>query len=255
MLNGLKWRSKAYLGYIKKYGFVCGSKIFLKLYTRKLETGKKTKTLHVNIYDNALAVRIGASDISVFQAVFLEDAFDLSSLCSDPKLILDLGANVGYASVYFSHTYPTAKVLAVEPEESNFKILQENTAPYKNVVPIQAAIWSKKEKLQIKDPNAEKWGIQVSEFKGEESSVAVDAVTVDELLEKSGFDAIDILKIDIEGAEQNLFSGNYESWLKKTRVLVIELHGGICAQVFNKAVDGFGFNRMQRGEHTILFKQ
>jgi FkbM family methyltransferase len=254
MLNGLKWRSKAFSGYIKKYGFFGGSRIFFKLYARKLETGKKIKTLRINIYGKALAVRIGASDISVFQAVFLEDAFDLSSLCSNPKLILDLGANVGYASVFFAHAYPEAKILAVEPEESNFKILQENTKPYKNVVPIQAAIWNKKEKLQIKDPNAEKWGIQVSEFKGEESSVAVDAVTVDDLLVKSGLDAIDILKIDIEGAELNLFSSNFESWLSKTRVLVIELHGGFCAEVFNKAVDGYGFNRKQSGEHTILYK-
>ena len=50
------------------------------------------------------------------------------------------------------------------------------------------------------------------------------AYTVDEILDESGFDRIDILKIDIEGAEKEVFEGDVGRWISRVNLLVLELH-------------------------------
>ena len=229
----------------------------MKLYTRSLATGEKTELVHLSFYGKPLTVRIGTSDISVFHHVFLEEEYNLDFLNLKPKLILDVGANVGYTSIFFAQTYPEAHIIAVEPEESNFQTLTGNTKPYPNIVPVRAAIWHKKGRLQITNPNAEKWAFQLSETGEETPSVTVDALTIGDLLAMSGENTIGILKLDIEGAEIELCSSNYEGWLEKTRVLIIELHDRFrtgCSEALNSAVSSYNFQRTERGEHTILFK-
>jgi len=257
MLSALGWRIHVLSRYIRKFGVYTGTRIFLKLYTRSLSTGKKVEPVHLNFLGKPLTVRIGTSDSSVFHNVFLEEEYELAFLNLNPKLIIDIGANVGYTSIFFAHTYPQARVFAVEPEESNFQTLMDNTKPYQNIVPIHAAVWYKKGKLQIKNPEAEKWAFQMSESTDKTPLVTTDALTVDDLLAMSGENTIGILKLDIEGAEIELCSSNYENWLEKTGVIVIELHDRLregCSEAFNKAVSRYDFQRTQRGEHTILFK-
>ncbi len=69
---------------------------------------------------------------------------------------------------------------------------------------------------------------------------------------------IDILKLDIEGAEAELFCANYENWLGKTNVIIIELHDRIregCSEALYKATAHHNFQKVERQEHVILFKK
>jgi hypothetical protein len=59
---------------------------------------------------------------------------------------------------------------------------------------------------------------------------------------------IDLLKIDIEGAESELFRSNYESWLSKTRAIVVEIHNHfnpMCSSTLEKALSQFGFKEIR----------
>ena len=256
MQNGLLSSIRLLSRYVQKFGLLNGPRIFFGIYP--VWRRNKIKLTNFSLYGKPLAVRIGTSDIRIFRSVFVDDEYDLSFLDLKPKLILDLGANVGYTSIFFARSYPQSRVFAIEPEESNFKMLRENAEPYGNIVPLQAAIWNKKAKLQITDPNAEKWAFQVSESKKNAFSSTVDTLTIDELLTKANSDEIDILKMDIEGSEIEVFSSNFLKWLEKTNVIVIELHDRLrqgCSEVFNSAVNQYAFQRIERGEHTILFKK
>ena len=62
------------------------------------------------------------SDNYIFSEVFIDKCYDID-LLSTPEKILDLGANVGYSSIYFKKKYPGAKVACVEPIEENLSIL------------------------------------------------------------------------------------------------------------------------------------
>jgi hypothetical protein len=89
-------------------------------------------------------------------------------------------------------------------------------------------------------------------------SYDIKAVTIDTLLKKSGFDKIDILKLDIEGAEREIFSKNFDSWLDKVDIIMIELHDRIkkgCTKAFYSAVNKYKWKKFKRGENIILIKK
>lgn len=68
-----------------------------------------------------LEIRPGTSDMAVFRKIFLQREYSLE--CGQkPKLIIDGGANVGYASIFFAHKYPSAHIIAIEPEKRNYQM-------------------------------------------------------------------------------------------------------------------------------------
>ena len=73
-----------------------------------------------------------SSDMTVFDQVFVANEYACLRNISSPRLILDLGANVGYSSVYFLNCFPTATVMAVEPDPDNFELCRKNLAPYRD---------------------------------------------------------------------------------------------------------------------------
>lgn len=79
-----------------------------------------------------LMVRPDATDPFIFEEVFILDGYDFRT-GNEPQLIFDIGASVGYASIYFAEKYPAARIIAVEPEASNIELLRKNTAAYSNV--------------------------------------------------------------------------------------------------------------------------
>ena len=92
--------------------------------------------------------------------------------------------------------------------------------------------------LKIVDDGTGEWGFRTEEVKSSKGAT-LKAITVDEILKQSACDRIGILKIDIEGAEKELFSKNY-SWLDKVDVLIIELHDRLkkgCSKSFYSAIN------------------
>jgi len=108
--------------------------------------------------------------------------------------------------------------------------------------------------LKIANPNAGKWAFRVSEA-DQERVPMVKSVTIDELVESYQAQEISILKLDIEGAEKELFEGEYEGWLNKVEVLVIELHEWMrpgCHAAFFGAIDPYAPKRLKKGENLML---
>jgi FkbM family methyltransferase len=194
-----------------------------------------------------IIVRSHSSDVVVYEDVLLKRQYDVS-LTFPPEIIVDAGANVGITSVYYANKYPQAKIYAIEPEPSNFELLVRNTAKYSAIVPIQAALWSGDGHVSLdeRDHNGRPggaWSFFVSESKGK----SVRAITVQTLMIENGLSVIDILKMDIEGAEKEVFEKC--DWLSTVRVLAIELHDRFkpgCSDVVTSATQEF--TKTQHGE-------
>jgi FkbM family methyltransferase len=203
-----------------------------------------------------LTLRKNSSDESVFWQVFVEREYDFP-LAIEPKLIIDGGANVGCTTLWFAEKFPQAKIIAVEPEESNFKVLQENIKQLPNVKAIRAGIWDKSCDLQVKDIGLGNWAFEIEQA-GENEKNKFSAVTINQILAESGFQEIDILKLDIEGAEKEIFEASCEAWLSRTKVLIIELHEyfreGIN-KAFNEAIAKYDFEQFKKGEKVILIRR
>lgn len=192
------------------------------------------------------------ADVTTLFQVFLAGEYNIS-LREESRVIIDCGANVGFSAVFFANKYPKAKIFALEPDENNFRFMQKNTAPYQTITCLNKAVWSKAANLKLVDRGTGNWSLQTRAAKEGESNT-VEGIGLKDLMEQYGLETIDLLKIDIEGAEKELFHSGFEDWLSKTKALAIELHAqeypGITA-VFQKALKDRASKQYWSGENWV----
>lgn len=211
---------------------------------------------YYSLIHKPLIIRKNTPDNLVFINIFVLNEFKLP-IKIKPEFIIDAGAYTGLSSLYFSSKYPNAKIFAIEPEDSNFEILKKNTKKLSNVTGIKAGLWYKDAFLKIVDRNTGKVGFMVKEVP-ESEQYDIKAITIDTLLKLSGFNKIDILKLDIEGSEKELFSKNYDTWLEKVNIIVIELHDRIkegCTKKLYSAIDKNKWKEYKKGEKVTLIRK
>lgn len=201
-----------------------------------------------------LICRPGTSDIKVFIQIYDECEYRLLDTTKDVQLVIDCGANVGYSSAYFLTRFPEAKVIAIEPDPSNFSILRKNVESYgSRCETLHTAVWSHETDLVISDTSLElgmEWSWEVRQALPGEKAI-MRSVSIAELLKKSGFDRISILKVDIEGAEVEVFSRGLQSWISKVDNLAIELHSNLAKEIFMKAISTEKFEILECGELLV----
>jgi FkbM family methyltransferase len=191
-------------------------------------------------------IRVRTTDRRTYEETLLGREYDFD-LPFSPETIIDAGANIGMASIYFTHRYPKAKVIAVEPEASNYAQLVRNVMPYPTITPVHAALWNQDGETSVSEPDPAtgafgKWGFVTKDGPGSK----VRAITMHTLMEEMCIPAIDLAKIDIEGAEQEVFEDT--RWLTGMGCVMIELHDRFrpgCCEVVEPAMKTFA--RSQRG--------
>lgn len=206
-----------------------------------------------------LHLRVYSSDIPTHKKVLVNQEYDFQ-VESPPEVIVDAGANIGLATVYFANKFPDAKIIAIEPEKENFRILQMNVERYKNVVAINAALWNGNGRINLFDPGLGSWGFATESAGATDTqpavfSQAVESMTLDRLIANWSLKMIDILKVDIEGAEKEVFEGS-PAWIGNVRSVIIELHEHLkpgCDRSFFTGTPGFD-NEWRQGENLYLTK-
>ena len=173
------------------------------------------------------------------------------------KYVIDLGANIGLATRLFAARYPACRILAVEPHLGNYKLLEKNLTELVKAGRcriVRAAVWDRKSRLAVAAPPEGEdsyYGMHVYETL-EEGGQVVDAVTMTELIEQSGFPVVDILKVDIEGAEVSLFRGGL-GWLTQVRTIAIEFHGDSRERSgFDAIMEHYSFQIDDSNPHTVV---
>jgi FkbM family methyltransferase len=194
-------------------------------------------------------LRLRTSDIPSFTQVILGAQYDCD-LPRSPNVIVDAGANIGLASVFFANKYPRAKLISVEPVGENLSLLRKNMAGYENSSIVGAAIWSHDGSVGVTNESNDAWGFQTIEGSLEPN---IPAMTMSTLMELCGIDYIDLLKIDVEGAEKEIFD-NASEWIGRVGAIAIELHDQLqngCSRNFYMATADFK-HEWHRGETTFL---
>lgn len=183
-------------------------------------------------------LRPGTSDFKVFKQVILEKEYlTLIKIISDLKAensinsIIDAGANIGLTSLFFRQHYPLSKILTIEPDQSNYfqqiKNLEVNNSK-DFVIPINKALWHNNIDNLIISNNfrdGDAWSKSV--IIGKNKDDEIPSITLLDLSNQyfpNSF--IDILKIDIEGAEGVLFENEVfiKTLSSKVRFLSLEIH-------------------------------
>jgi FkbM family methyltransferase len=199
------------------------------------------------------AMRNNPYDFATFEEVLLQETYHIPAGFV-PETIIDGGANIGLTAIYFASKFPGASIVSVEPDKENFQFLRENSRPYPNIIPLQAGIWSKETYLQLIDSGKGNNAFTVEESESAGGNV-FRALTPGGIMRQRQWKSIDILKLDIEGSEKNVFESNYEDWLPFVNMLIIELHDmlmpGSSATVL-EVLSAYGFSGSSKGENWIF---
>jgi FkbM family methyltransferase len=251
----------AYAGYAGTFGIARGTALFAASQARPKPSGRRVTAMLPGT-GIPVTLRLGSSDMNVFWEIFrrLEYGWNFSA---PPRVIVDVGGYTGLSAAYFAHRYPEATIIAVEPDAENFELLTLNTARFPGVRPVQAAVWRESGTISLHDPGYGAWGLQVTEpdnaapapAAGDAGPAAglIRAVTIDEIITEYGLDRIDLLKIDVEGSEKEVFA-TAGSWLPFVDAICIELHDRFktgCSRSFFRAVDEFPIE-LRRNEDVLV---
>ena len=181
-------------------------------------------------------VRKNGTDVEAARQVFIDREYDLER-CPQWNLItkeyasilerggtpiiIDAGANIGAASLWFSRLFPKAMIVAIEPDAENAELCRLNTRGI-NILVLEGALGSVGGTVVLSNPSHESWGIRTE--RPRDSSVGVPIFTIANVKEKCGPGAhLFIVKIDIEGFEADLFADNIE-WIEEAAIVFIEPH-------------------------------
>jgi FkbM family methyltransferase len=220
-------------------------------------------------------LREGTSDWFTFKQIFVEEDYDFRPLSRHAELralyarlakegtplIVDLGANIGLSALYFSLMWPEARIVAVEPDPDNFAVLARNVAGRPGLEAIHAGISSRPVKLGLANRAAGENAVTTRPVEDGAGEGIVDGITVTDILERhagNGTSLPFILKVDIEGAEAELFSSNVE-WVDRFPVIVIELHdwlypGKGTSANFLKTIAGLDRDFVHIGENVFSIR-
>lgn len=133
-------------------------------------------------------------------------------------------------------------------------MLQKNTGGYKNIHPVKAGLWGRSCFLKIIPTDWGNWGFRTEETELETPDT-IKALNVREIMQVHKWETIDLLKMDIEGAERNVFDQGVEEWLPKVRMIFLELHDNIhksCSKKVFKALLDHDFRVDILGENLVL---
>lgn len=204
-------------------------------------------------YRHPIYLRLGTSDVFAIDQVFGREEYGKVSEVILPRVIVDCGANIGCTSVYLLNRFPNARLIAIEPDPGNYHICALNLAPYgSRATLMQAAIWSHSTSLCFNQQpyrDGLEWSRRVRPTCGEEPTDCT-AIGMREMMAQCGIDYIDLLKIDIEGSEKELFQGECGAWLPQVRTIAIELHDAESRNVFLAATSPYPGKLKRDGEIT-----
>jgi FkbM family methyltransferase len=238
--------------FINAFGFRTGVISFFSVVFQKLIPSKSYK-LKNRYFPYGLHLRKNTTDLTIFRQIFLNQEYDFEYK-TEPKIIIDCGSNIGMTALYFINRFPGARIICIEPDPSNFAKLVENTRHYSTIQCMNVGIWYKSATMKIEDPNADASAIRLVET-GDKGPGSINAVSVQDIMNQFHLQEIDLIKIDIEGSEIELFSHDHDLWLSKVKSMIIELHdrtrNGCSKSLFN-ALDKYEFNMDIKGYNLIF---
>ncbi|HEY0930692.1 MAG TPA: FkbM family methyltransferase [Gemmatimonas sp.] len=197
-------------------------------------------------------LRPGSSDRLVFEQIFVTEEYAPLRGGPSARAILDLGANCGMSSLWFLRTHPQAQVVAVEPDERNFAALQRNLRPYGDrVLAFRRAVWVSDAGIDF-DASGPGWSGHIASQSA--STIRVETCTMASLLAHLPEGRADIVKMDIEGAEIQLFQDTMD-WTSSLPYFVVELHGDEAIDLALRHFSAPAWSHVTSGEVYVFRRE
>lgn len=168
----------------------------------------KDKSVIFNINGQNIEI-VGQSIWSMIEEIVIDDVYKIRTQ-ANPKVMLDVGANVGIFALHAATLFPECRIYAFEPSYKNFMLLKKNTNGFKNIYCIQAAI-SDKDGIGYIQEGLDFTAFQVSLEHTSADAESCKVLSLDTFLKEASIRFVDILKLDCEGAEYDIVLNNLRS--------------------------------------------
>ena len=215
-------------------------------------------------------IRLLTSDIAVLKQVIIEKEYlPIIELVEKKytkdriKLIVDAGSNIGLATIFFNSYFQNVKIIAIEPEQSNFIQLTKNIEINhldNTVIGLDKALWiNNTDLLNINSEfrDGENWAktVKLTDIQNE----SVHPATLKDIISNYGQNhIIDILKMDVEGAEASLFKSEefLDTLVQYVRFLCFEIHEEFMSrESFHSILNDINFEFSEVGETTFCLNK
>jgi FkbM family methyltransferase len=202
---------------------------FLK---HQLDKARGKREAEARVAGFKVRLRPRDSDLATFRTVFSDGEYEVpvpeaaaairrhyEEIVARGKtpIVVDAGANIGAATLWFRREFPRAHIIAIEPDEPCCALLRKNVAGDEQISVLEAGIGGSPGHVQIVAA-PDSWAIQT-----ERSDSGTPIVTMNELFDSVPNGEPFLAKFNIEGFEEDVFSANLE-WLDKVPVVFIEPH-------------------------------
>jgi len=190
-------------------------------YRNESEEKLKSEYLNTSFSEKKLINFFSLNELLfIFREIFIDKNYKFNSKKKCP-FIIDCGANIGLATLYFKSLYPNSHILAFEPSEKNFKALSTNVAAnnLKNVTTIKKALYNSIKQIQLCSPGSIASTIMFGS--------GIETCHTD-LLSSYIDTEVDLLKIDVEGAETSVLKDlSQNNKLNLVKEIIIEYHHSV----------------------------
>ncbi len=182
-----------------------------------------------------LFIRPGSDDAFTVLNNVIRQEYGHFRVPDAPVWMIDAGACIGDTTAYFLSRFPGLKVLALEPNPENHAVAERNLAPYgQRSILLQKALYARDDRAAIT-------GSGVSATLSTEGR-EVDCISIPTLLRQYRIDTVDILKMDIEGAELEVLGDDASAWLDRITLLILETHGPQIESRVTEVLHANGFS-------------
>ena len=213
------------------------------------------RVLRLRVGETRPAVAVSDyGELEVMRDILLDDEYALPDIPA-PRVILDVGANIGLAALQFRARYPGAEIVAIEPDPETFAKLERNVADDPRIRPVNVAVAAAGGELLLFRPPGYSIASSLKRSGAERDAYArVRAETLDDLCAELGLASIDLVKLDVEGAELEALRGFAR--LSEVPVMIGEAHpqllGDDLGQFF-ALLERFDVRRLSESEDAISF--
>ena len=199
--------------------------------------------------DNKVFYRTSTSDMILIYEILLQSKYKSEYFFPsklNPKVIFDIGGNIGITVIYLASIFPNAKIYTFEPLPDNFEILKKNIQKYDNIEAFNIGLGSKNGnfKVYLSDDSENFGGVSFYPDpigNNSDSYISCEVKNINEMMEKLNIESIDLIKIDTEGAEYDILMALHEKILRNTSWITGELHGNQDFELLNY-LNNLGFS-------------
>lgn len=221
----------------------------MKLLPAVLAPAGREVRIDVPGWREPIALRARTSDVMVAIQLLLMDELAVPDV-GEARLIVDAGANIGLSALTFAHKWPSATIICLEVDDANLDLLRRNTARFPGIRVVAAGLWRRSAGLRISNPDAPSWMFMVEE----DVHGPIAGKGVAELLDEAGASRLDLLKVDIEGAETEVFGAEAGTWLDRVDNVMVELHEVFrpgSGAAIRDTLERSGFRLSHSGEYLV----